>query len=521
MSSEHRLHPYSILFAFLTQIRLFVVPGLLLAVGMGSRGGDWWEWQPWMMLLIVPNALFALVHYLTYRYRFDEQELVIRSGLLFRRERHIPYARIQSIDAVQNVLQRLADVAEVRIETGGGDSAEATMRVLPLSAFRAMRERVFAERDVPAAAAPAADASTIASSGPSSPASRRPSTAAGRPPLLALDLRETLICGFLENRGGVVIATALGVAWEMGFIERTLAPWVGEGTMGRGAIRNLVRGAISSATVSWDRLAWVLGAVIALLLFVRLVSMCWAVVRLYGFTVTEVDDDLRRAFGLLTRVALTTPRRRIQTLTVFEGPWHRYLGRVAVRVDTAGGRAKNEDTQSDREYLAPILVRTALPAFVNAVVGVNLSDVIWNPPHPRAFRREIKPWLALAGMLSAVSVYTFGPPALAIVPVLALWAFVVARQNIKHLRWSETGDAVLLTHGWIWRRIVIVRLAKIQVVTRRESLFDRRHAMASVHVDTAGAAQGRVVSVPYLAATVADGLYVRLAAAAANTQFRW
>jgi uncharacterized membrane protein YdbT with pleckstrin-like domain len=127
MSSEQRLHPYTILFAFLTQIRIFLLPGIFLMLGIGSwgsewgpRGGDWW--QPWMMIFIVPAAAAAVVRYLTYRYRYEENELVIRSGLLFRKERHIPYARIQNIDAEQNILHRLLNVIEIKIETGGGRS---------------------------------------------------------------------------------------------------------------------------------------------------------------------------------------------------------------------------------------------------------------------------------------------------------------------------------------------------------------------------------------------------------------
>ena len=86
-------------------------------------------------------------------------ELVIRSGLVFRSERHIPYARIQNIDAVQNVLHRLLNVVEVEVETGGGETSEATMSVLPMAAFHEMRERVFAgsahaRRTTPAAVEP-------------------------------------------------------------------------------------------------------------------------------------------------------------------------------------------------------------------------------------------------------------------------------------------------------------------------------------------------------------------------------
>jgi membrane protein YdbS with pleckstrin-like domain len=46
--------------------------------------------------------------------------------------------------------------------------------------------------------------------------------------------------------------------------------------------------------------------------------------------------------------------------------------------------------------------------------------------------------------------------------------------------------------------------------------------MGRVRVDTAGASErSHRVDIPYLARDVADRLYTRLAAQAANTTFRW
>ena len=56
---------------------------------------------------------------------------MIRSGILFRNVRHLPYARIQNLDAVQNVFHRAFGMADVRVGTGGGAEPEARMSVLP------------------------------------------------------------------------------------------------------------------------------------------------------------------------------------------------------------------------------------------------------------------------------------------------------------------------------------------------------------------------------------------------------
>jgi putative membrane protein len=454
-----------------------------------------------MMLFIVPNALFALFRYLTYTYTYGETELVIRSGLLFRRERHIPYSRIQNIDAVQNPLHRLLRVVEVKLETGGGDKAEATMSVLPMAAFHDMRERVFAKRHL---AEPESGAVAAA-------------------PLVALSVPDLLLCGFIENRGGVLIAAALGVVWEMGLFDRLFASLTGGTASGRGVIRSLARSVYANATVSWGRLALALTGFLVLLLVIRVVSMIWAVVRLYGFKVTLIDDDARAEFGLLTRVSMSIPMRRIQVLTVRESPLHRWCDRISVRVDTAGGGEPEQEPRKkgDREYLAPILPRPALTGFVQAVIGVDLASVAWNAPHPNAFRREVKPWLAMSAVAAAALGFLAKWFALPFIPLLLAWAVIGARQTIKYQRWAEVDDALLSMSGWLWRRLVIVRFGKMQVVTLRESPFDRRHRMAALHVDTAGASDGSAVHIRYLARPIAEALHSRLVAAAAGTQFRW
>ena len=96
--------------------KTLLLPGILVLI-FASRGG---RGELWFMLLFLPALIGALFRYWSYRYRFDRDELMIRQGIVFRSERHIPYARIQNIDLVQNPLHRLFRVAEVRLETTAG-----------------------------------------------------------------------------------------------------------------------------------------------------------------------------------------------------------------------------------------------------------------------------------------------------------------------------------------------------------------------------------------------------------------
>ena len=500
MRSEHRLHPYSVIFGFLTQIRAFIVPGLLVLVGASSQGGDW---EALTLLFVIPSGGFAFVRYLTYRYAYDTNELVVREGLIFRKERHIPYGRIQNIDAVQNVLHRILGVVEVRVHTGAGAAPDATMSVLPATALADMRRRVFAER-APDSVVEAADR-------------------AAAPPLLTLTPRELLLCGFIENRGAVLIAAGFGFLWEIGVIDRLLGAMLGGRVSGRGLIRDLLRSAVSSTVVSIERVAIAILALIGLLLAIRVLSMIWAFVRLYGFTIRLEDEDLRSEYGLLTRVAATVPLQRIQAVTIRETPLHRWVERVSVSATTAGGGHSGEaGRRRERELLAPLLRREALAAFIARILhGIDIDAIDWQPVSPRAVRREIKGWLVMAGVVLLAALAVAGPWGLLLTPALLAWAAVGARQTIRHLRWARTDEAIFFRRGWLWRRLSVARVTKIQAVTLRSNPFDRRTAMARVRVDTAGAAEWDRIDVPYLPAAVAGQLHAELARGASETTFKW
>lgn len=505
MPSEKRLHPSSFLFSLGSHVRELIVPAGFVLLGAGSsRLG----WEVWMMLLLVPYAAVSLGRALSFRYRFDERELVIRSGLLFKNERHVPYARIQNIDAVQNVLHRMLGVAEVRVETGGGSELEAKMQVLPLAAFDEMRAHVFAQ--------------TRMTGGTETETTGARSEAAAVPDedvLLRLPVRELLLNGVIQNRGALVLGAAFGLAWEFGLTDRAMDRVFGDTASGRGMVRQLVLSLAGQGDAPATRILLALGAFTMLLVALRVLSMGWTLTRLYGFTLTRQGEDLRTAFGLFTRVKATVPLRRIQTLTIREGPLHRLFGRVSIDADTAGAVPQDGEGGLRGESIAPILRRSEVPRFLRDVLpGVELAAVDWQPPHPRAFRRALVPALIGASIGGLLFVLALKWWTVALLAALAGWAVLHARMRVRYLRWGVTGEAVMLRQGWLWRRLSVARVTKIQAVAVRESPFDRRHGMASVEVDTAGSHR---VDIPYLGRATARTVADALAAQAARTAFRW
>lgn len=493
MPSDRRFHPLTVLFALGGQLRAFLVPIVLATFTAQSRGRSA---ETWFLIFLVPGLVMSAGRYWFSTYRYDETELVVRTGIVFKNERHIPYTRIQSVDAVQNVFHRFFGVVDVKVQTGTTGEAEATLSVLPLSALAEMRERVFEGKravavleGTPDAAGPQAD--VAAPVPPPEPART----------LLRLSPRELALSGVIDNRGWVVIGAVFAFAAEAGAFERIESWMPGRDTW--------------SGMVS-------IGLAVAAGLFVvsPLLSLVWAVIRLHGFTLSQRGAELLVEYGAFTRVTATIPLRRVQAVKIARGLGHLWTGRAAVRVETAGGTGQKAGA-SEREWIAPILPMSALDGLVRQILpAVSLDEVQWLPVDGRAFGRRARRSGMVAMVLGLGTLPWIGWWAAALTPVLVLLGVVLARQFVRGLGWARTGEAVFFRSGWLRRHITIVPLPKIQCVQLVESPFDRRYAMASLSVDTAGAGAHRI-AVPYLQRPVADGMRVALAGHAASTEYHW
>ena len=502
MPSEHRLHPSSVCFQLGGQLKELLVPGLVAL--FAARASDA-TWQIWAMFLLIPYTMIAIVRALSVRYRFEESELVIRTGFLFRRERRIPYDRIHNIDAVQNIAHRLLRVTEVRLETAGGTDTEAELRVLSEEAFREMRERVQAGRTQAGPVGPGAEQRV-------EPGSER---------VLALEVRDIALLGLLQGRGLVVIGAAVGILAELGLIDSMAQRLFGE-EAGRGVLRRAALALIGQSAAPFRQMGIVLAVFVAILIALRVLSVVLALVRYYGFVLTRTGEELRAEFGLLTRVTATIPSRRIQTLTVQRAPLYRLVNRAAVRVDTAGGHTE-EQVQAQRKWLAPIVHERALPDVVRAILAMaDTAGVEWQAVHPRAFLRVLRRSLVLATIVSLALTALLGWWTLLAWSVLAAWAAFGARRYVSSLRWALTADAIAFRSGWLWRYVTVAPLAKVQAVSVRQSPFDRRHAMATLLVDTAGGQDApHRLQIPFLPQEIAFTLRDRVITETASTAFRW
>src|SRR5690606_2230574 len=97
----HRLHPMSWLFELIAQLRQFLVPLLALVVfGQGDRS------ELWPLAGVAVLVAASLWRYSAFRYQPEADQLVLRTGLLSRNVRVVPYGRIHNVAVDQTLLHR-------------------------------------------------------------------------------------------------------------------------------------------------------------------------------------------------------------------------------------------------------------------------------------------------------------------------------------------------------------------------------------------------------------------------------
>ncbi|MCP4203449.1 MAG: PH domain-containing protein [bacterium] len=113
---------------------------------------------PFFFVALIPRFL----RYRTLRYRWDDQGITARWGVMFRREISLDFERIQDIHLSSNFFERWLGLAKVQVQTASG-SSKAEMTVEGLQDFAEVRDFLYArmrgvrhaERAAPGDAPPA------------------------------------------------------------------------------------------------------------------------------------------------------------------------------------------------------------------------------------------------------------------------------------------------------------------------------------------------------------------------------
>ncbi|EMA00381.1 PH domain-containing protein [Haloferax denitrificans] len=399
-------------------------------------------------------AGYEIAYFRRFEYELTPDTLDIRSGVFSRRNREIPYRRIQNVDISRNVAQRLVGIAAVNLETAGGGETEGSLRFVSYEEARRIQSEVARlKRGGKDGDAPEPEQELLFELTP------RELAIVGA---LSFDLRLPGLVFVFGSTAFPIVASYVDVP--------------------------LPTGSAAAAGVG----------IVALVLLVALVSwaagFASAVLNYYGFRLTRVGDELQYERGLLQRYNGSIPLDKLQTLTVEDNPLKRRFGYATLLVETAGYAPGSDGTNGSgrasrgSEAAIPLATRDRVLGLVADLEGVELPT-FEGPPTRIRRRYAVRYSLVLgAATLALYGANRFLPQEipwfvpLALVPV----AVVAGALQWRHRGYALAEDHFVTRNGFWKRETRVVPYYRVQTVIERRTIFQRRWRVSTVTADTAG-----------------------------------
>lgn len=414
---------------------------------------------------VVLTVIASVVRWYRFSWTVAGGNLVIDQGLLQRSRRVIPADRVQSVDMVRSVRHRLLRVVQVRVEVIGGKDTEGQLEALDADVAAAIQQALVGERLTQRDGTVRANPTQSSEPGPHL---RFAADDTDRWPrqLAAVTPGQLVLAGLTGGRVGV-IAVLLGGAQQL-FGDRF------EDTF---QMLPTDLGLLAGVVLA-------LGAVVA----VFALSIVATVISYWNFTISRDGRELRISRGLLEQRLETVPLRRIQALRIEQNILRRPFGLAAVKADLAG-RAGGGDSTSG--LLMPIGTTVQAAALIADLLGSSEAvNVSLQPAPSRARRRYLVrgvAWPALFLAAALVAMVSGAPAWPAVVAPLAVGLITIplAFSQFEALGHAQVQGVLVARTGVVIRRRVHVPVARIQRMTIRSSVFQRRLRLSDVDIGIA------------------------------------
>ena len=440
-----KLHPLSVVYrtgASVTRLAWIVVVGAVSSSQFerfGTAVGG----------LLAAVVLAAFAYQVVYVRRFDYRPTAntfdLRSGVVSRRTREIPYRRVQNVDVSRNVLQRALGIAELRVETAGGGETEIRLRYVSHAEAERLQQQIGRRKR---GTDEDADATT---------------ESAAAEQLFAITPTELLLLGLVR------------VDLRLLSFATVLVPAIVPSVSNRFPLVDLLR----AAPV----------LLVGIVLLALVVSSFRAVTGYYGFELGRDETELRYRRGLVQEYSGTIPLDKVQSVVVSESALARLLGYASLSVETAGYAPGVDGTGA--QSAVPIADRDRVFRLAREVEA--FGDPEFERPPKRARTRYAVRYSLAVAVLAGVGVVAarllpFPVP----VPGYAPLALLLLAPVAAHLKWAQIGfalgdDHVIAREGFWTRQTRVVPYYRVQTLVESATVFQRRRNLATLVVDTAGA----------------------------------
>lgn len=434
-------------------------------------------WPIFFLLVLFAGLMLPYwVGWAFYRFAVDQNNVYVRSGILFKKDRKARLDRVQGIDINRKLGARILGLAELTFDVADGAETALKVEFLSYRDARALRSQLLAQvRDLrnQASGVPGREETgTAPAESAGTPATAQAAEGPFRRDRLAQHLSENLV-GIKDGDERELVRVPLGrllgsmvlsLGWVLGLLF----------ILGLGGAMVWADAPLSAAVAS------------NLALLVALVSSLWSSFNKgFNFRLSTGPDGLKTRYGFTDTTTQTLPQGRVQMVMVHQPLLWRFTGWYRVTVSLAG---KEIDLSNFGSALLPVGTFQDLMKVLPLVVPGSTSGGV--------NEQDLREGIAGSGGERG---FTVSPPAARLLDPLTY------RRN----GFAVSPRLLLVRSGLFNRRLFILPHRKVQELALRQGPLQRWRGLATLELKTAGALN--ICRVHNADARVARALLVRQA----------
>jgi putative membrane protein len=446
-----------------------------------------------VVMLTSAVVLYAVLQHLNFSYQLTDDSILVRQGVLFKKQVNLTFHRIQNVSFEHPFYFRPIHLVTVKVDGAGSSNDEVYLSALRQQQAEFIHDTIKAGKDR------TQDMQTDTVTAP-------PVADEAERFLIGRDLPDLILHGLTNNRAWIILG---GFGAIFGQFEEPIGEYFAELGFDPGAfIENQTFGIILMIFVS---------AFFLSVLIVAVLSVLGAIVTYFDFELYSTDDSLTVQRGLFTRHEIHMKKSRIQNV-YFRQDWlDRVLGRVNLIFEQLSHGANNPGT-GDNKLLVPTVTVSQAESLTNEAVRLPaIATLDFTPVAKRLFFRNAL--ICTAVILAATSMLWFTP--LSHVSVF-LPLLLVPIVGLVYLSWKSKGivindDIAVIRRGIIGIDYIVIQLYKLQKAQFIQTPSMRHHNLATIQLTVAS----RSSKVPYLNADMARQIVDYAILQAERSQRSW
>lgn len=430
----------------------------------------------WYVVIVVNVLIFVLAiwSYFRFYFRVENDELIVEKGIFKRTKLNIPFERIQSVNFEQNIALQVFQKYKVEVDTAGSSKKEFSFDALDKSIAHELRRRILSFKQQQEVDTAEEQEETLV---------EQPKEQV----ILELSPLDLLKIGLTENhlKAAAFIFAIVGylfnIAHDAGVkIEDTIEDGIRQST-----------------GFDWSLLWYILPFV---LIFLIAFSIGRIFLTFFNLKFIRTAGGFKIYHGLLNRKEYSAPDNKIQKVVWRDNPLRRIFGLFSMDLKQAksGNSEKKQnfflpiknidDVHRSLHYLHPEVIDKPMFAFKSTV---------------HLFKRNFLYIVLLPALIGVVwFIYTANYMGLILVLLYMIYFTLTTWVQYKKRRFIFNDSLLQIKRGVYANIHELIPWYKIQGIEIVQSIYQRRHQLASIHLYTAAGA----IKIPFISLEQAQQL---------------